>query len=125
MAQPSSLAVNAQQLCTKAPTVATRVDGIRQPTNRPPRGARSCGQTKLGRWYMTSTLQGLFIDYSATFEHQGLGGQHAAREQTAADVVVFDARAEQPHGTEQARQWRNQHLADEEVPGEPGGVDGA
>ncbi len=27
------------------------------------------GQTKIGRWLMTSTLQGLFINYSATFEH--------------------------------------------------------
>jgi hypothetical protein len=27
------------------------------------------GQTAIGRWLMTSTLQGLFIDYSATFQH--------------------------------------------------------
>ncbi len=27
------------------------------------------GQIKIGRWLMTSTLQGLFINYSATFEH--------------------------------------------------------
>lgn len=27
------------------------------------------GGTKLGRWLLTSSLQGLFIDYSATFEH--------------------------------------------------------
>ncbi|MCP5521852.1 MAG: hypothetical protein H7A46_09935 [Verrucomicrobiales bacterium] len=32
------------------------------------------GQTAIGRWLMTSTVQGLFIDYSATFEHvDGLG----------------------------------------------------
>jgi hypothetical protein len=27
------------------------------------------GATKVGRWLLTSTLQGLFIDYSATFQH--------------------------------------------------------
>ena len=27
------------------------------------------GQTEVGRWLMTSTLQGLFTDYKATFEH--------------------------------------------------------
>lgn len=27
------------------------------------------GQTKVGRWLLTSTLQGLFINYKATFEH--------------------------------------------------------
>jgi len=27
------------------------------------------GATKVGRWLLTSSLQGLFIDYSATFEH--------------------------------------------------------
>ena len=32
------------------------------------------GANVIGRWLMTSTLQGLFIDYSATFEHiDGLG----------------------------------------------------
>ena len=33
------------------------------------------GQTALGRWLMTATLQGLFIDYKASFEHlDALGG---------------------------------------------------
>src|SRR5207245_1129919 len=27
------------------------------------------GQTKVGRWQLTSTLQGQFIDYSASFQH--------------------------------------------------------
>ncbi len=32
------------------------------------------GETKIGRWLLTSTLQGLFVDYEATFEHiDGLG----------------------------------------------------
>ncbi len=32
------------------------------------------GSTKVGRWLMTSTLQGLFLDYTARFEHvDGLG----------------------------------------------------
>jgi hypothetical protein len=32
------------------------------------------GERRVGRWLLTSTLQGLFIDYSATFEHlDGLG----------------------------------------------------
>jgi len=32
------------------------------------------GQRRVGRWLLTSSLQGLFIDYSATFEHlDGLG----------------------------------------------------
>ncbi|MBK9137279.1 MAG: Ig-like domain-containing protein [Verrucomicrobia bacterium] len=34
------------------------------------------GSTVLGRWLFTSTLQGLFVDYRATFEHEdSLGGR--------------------------------------------------
>lgn len=34
------------------------------------------GQIKVGRWLMTSTLQGLFLNYSAEFEHlDDLGGE--------------------------------------------------
>ncbi|MBI5386505.1 MAG: hypothetical protein HZA90_17690 [Verrucomicrobia bacterium] len=34
------------------------------------------GDTKIGRWLLTSTLQGLFVDYSARFEHEdSLGGR--------------------------------------------------
>jgi hypothetical protein len=37
-------------------------------------GDISAGDTAIGRWLLTSTLQGLFIDYSARFEHiDGLG----------------------------------------------------
>ncbi len=32
-------------------------------------GDIAAGTSAIGRWLMTSTLQGLFIDYSATFEH--------------------------------------------------------
>jgi hypothetical protein len=32
-------------------------------------GDVAAGQTKVGRWLLTSTLQGLFIDYKATFQH--------------------------------------------------------
>ena len=32
-------------------------------------GDLAAGQTKVGRWLLTSTLQGLFIDYKATFQH--------------------------------------------------------
>lgn len=35
------------------------------------------GGTKLGRWLLTSSLQGLFVDYKATFEHlDALGDTH-------------------------------------------------
>jgi subtilase family serine protease len=37
-------------------------------------GDINAGDTAIGRWLLTSTLQGLFIDYSARFEHiDGLG----------------------------------------------------
>ncbi|MEO6035569.1 MAG: CARDB domain-containing protein, partial [Verrucomicrobiota bacterium] len=37
-------------------------------------GDINAGDTAIGRWLLTSTLQGLFIDYSAKFEHiDGLG----------------------------------------------------
>ena len=37
-------------------------------------GDIEAGDSAVGRWLLTSTLQGLFIDYSATFEHvDGLG----------------------------------------------------
>ncbi len=36
------------------------------------------GQTAIGRWLLTSTLQGLFLDYNATFEHDELLGGRAA-----------------------------------------------
>ncbi len=39
-------------------------------------GAITNGQTAIGRWLLTSTLQGLFTDYQASFEHlDGLGNQ--------------------------------------------------
>ncbi len=36
------------------------------------------GQSAIGRWLMTSTLQGLFLDYQATFEHDELLAGRAA-----------------------------------------------
>jgi hypothetical protein len=54
--------------------IATEVAGQNMtPTLTANFGDINPGQIKVARWLMTSTLQGLFINYSATFEH--LDGQ--------------------------------------------------
>ncbi|MHB9049421.1 MAG: CARDB domain-containing protein, partial [Pirellulales bacterium] len=55
--------------------IASEVAGQNlQPTLTANFGNVDPGQIKVGRWWLTSTLQGQFIDYKATFEHiDGLG----------------------------------------------------
>ena len=55
--------------------IATEVDGTSlSPSLTADFGTLTPGQRKIATWYLTSTLQGLFTDYKATFEHvTGLG----------------------------------------------------
>ena len=55
--------------------IATEVDGMPlSPSLTAEFGTLTPGQRKIATWYLTSTLQGLFTDYKATFEHvTGLG----------------------------------------------------
>lgn len=57
--------------------IATDVDNMPlTPTLTANFGDMNPGDVKIGRWYLTSTLQGLFVDYSAKFEHEdSLGGR--------------------------------------------------
>jgi len=51
-------------------TIATEVAGQNlSPSLTANFGNVGAGERKVGTWLMTSTLQGLFIDYEATFEH--------------------------------------------------------
>jgi hypothetical protein len=50
--------------------IATEVDGVGlSPSLTADFGLIPPGKIALGRWLLTSTLQGLFLDYSATWEH--------------------------------------------------------
>jgi hypothetical protein len=55
--------------------IGTEVDGTPlSPSLTAEFGTLTPGQRKIATWYLTSTLQGLFTDYKATFEHvTGLG----------------------------------------------------
>ncbi len=60
--------------------IATEVSGVGlSPGLTADFGNLAPGQIKVGRWLMTSTLQGLFLNYSAEFEHlDDLGGQRSS-----------------------------------------------
>jgi hypothetical protein len=67
---------NEKGLLVNFQIIASQVNGENMtPSLTADFGDVAAGGTELARWYMTSSLQGLFIDYDATFEHQGLGGQ--------------------------------------------------
>lgn len=68
-AQPQ-IVENEKGLLIDFQIIATEVAGRNMvPSLTADFGNLNPGQTAIGRWLMTSTLQGLFIDYSATFEH--------------------------------------------------------
>ena len=73
-AQPQ-IVENEKGLLIDFKIIATEVAGRSMtPTLLADFGNIEAGQTAIARWLMTSTLQGLFIDYKATFEHiDGLG----------------------------------------------------
>ncbi|MCX6924831.1 MAG: putative Ig domain-containing protein [Verrucomicrobia bacterium] len=75
-AQPQ-IVENEKGLLIDFAIIATEVAGQnRVPSLTAEFGDINPGQTVIGRWLMTSTLQGLFIDYSASFEHiDALGDQ--------------------------------------------------
>src|SRR5947209_19093143 len=60
--------------------IATDVDGAPlSPSLTAAFGDINPGQIKIGRWLLKSTLQGLFTDYSASFENiDGLGDKKVA-----------------------------------------------
>jgi hypothetical protein len=67
---------NEKGLLNNFQIIASEVDGQSMPPSLTADfGDVAAGDVELARWYMTSSLQGLFIDYEATFEHQGLGGK--------------------------------------------------
>jgi hypothetical protein len=50
--------------------IATEVDGAPlSPSLAAEFGTLSPGQTKIATWYLTSSVQGMFTDYAATFKH--------------------------------------------------------
>ncbi len=74
-AQPK-IVDNAKGLAINFNIIGTQVNGQSlSPSLTANIGTVAPGATALARWLMTSSLQGLFTDYSATFEHQGPGGQ--------------------------------------------------
>ncbi|PWU16996.1 MAG: hypothetical protein C5B50_12210 [Verrucomicrobia bacterium] len=74
-AQPQ-IVDNQKGLLINFKIIATEVSGQNMlPSLTANFGDINPGQIDIGRWLMTSTLQGLFIDYSATFQHtDALGG---------------------------------------------------
>ena len=74
-AQPT-IVDNAKGLLVNFQIIGTQVNGQSlTPSLTANLGTVAPGAIELARWFMTSSLQGLFTDYSATFEHQGPGGQ--------------------------------------------------
>ena len=68
-AQPQ-IVENEKGLLIEFQIIATEVAGRNMvPSLTAEFGNIGPGQSGIGRWLMTSTLQGLFIDYSATFQH--------------------------------------------------------
>jgi subtilase family serine protease len=75
-AQPQ-IVENEKGLLIEFQIIATEVAGRSlMPSLTVDFGEIAPGQIALGRWLMTSTLQGLFVDYKATWEHiDGLGNK--------------------------------------------------
>ncbi|MEM9079785.1 MAG: putative Ig domain-containing protein [Verrucomicrobiota bacterium] len=69
--------------------IATEVAGQNiTPTLTADFGTIDPGSSKVGIWYLTSSLQGLFVDYNASFEHvDGLGD---ARISLLKEVDIFE-----------------------------------
>ena len=75
-AQPT-IVENEKGLLVDFKIIGTEVDGENiQPSLTANFGDVSSGETKIARWWMTSTLQGQFIDYEASYLHiDGLGDE--------------------------------------------------
>ncbi|HQR43916.1 MAG TPA: hypothetical protein PLX97_14575, partial [Gemmatales bacterium] len=75
-AQPKIIE-NEKGLLVDFQIVATEVDGQNlSPSLTANFGTIGAGQSAIGRWLLTSSLQGHFIDYDATFKHlDGLGDE--------------------------------------------------
>jgi hypothetical protein len=87
-AQPE-IVENQKGLLVDFRIIATEVAGQNMtPTLTANFGTIQPGAISIGRWLLTSTIQGLFIDYKATFEH--LDGQGNPRLSLIDDVRIHE-----------------------------------